>query len=105
MPTIRTSNNSKMLTWAREEVGYTLEQAADAIGVSVETLHAAESGEKPLTLNQLRKAAEKFDFPFGYFYLSRPPREKSYKPVPDFRIEPGLAGADHFRLNLEIKKC
>ncbi|MBI5658518.1 MAG: helix-turn-helix domain-containing protein [Nitrosomonadales bacterium] len=105
MSTIRTSNNSKMLIWAREEVGYTLEQAAEAIGVSVETLQAAESGEKPLTLNQLRKAAEKFDFPFGYFYLSKPPREKTYTPMPDFRIEPGLAGADHYRLNLEIKKC
>lgn len=105
MSTIRTSNNSKMLIWAREEVGYTLEQAAEAIGVSVETLQAAESGEKPLTLNQLRKAAEKFDFPFGYFYLSKPPREKTYTPMPDFRIEPGLAGAGHYRLNLEIKKC
>lgn len=94
-----------MLIWAREEVGYTLEQAAEAIGVSVETLQAAESGEKPLTLNQLRKAAEKFDFPFGYFYLSKPPREKTYTPIPDFRIEPGLAGADHYRLNLEIKRC
>lgn len=105
MTTIRTSCNPSMLVWAREEVGYTTEQAAEAIGVSVKILQAAESGERPLTLNQLRKAAEQFDFPFGYFYLSEPPYAKSYKPVPDFRVEPGLAGVDHHRLALEIKKA
>jgi transcriptional regulator with XRE-family HTH domain len=42
-----------MLIWAREEIGYSLEQASDALGVSVDTLRAAESGEKSLTLNQL----------------------------------------------------
>ena len=105
MSSIRTSNNHQMLVWAREEVGFTIEQAAEAIGVSIESLRAAESGEKPLTLNQLRNAAEKYDFPFGYFYLSSPPTSKSFKPVPDFRIAPGLIGSDHFRLNLEIRKC
>lgn len=104
MASIRTSNNPSMLIWAREEVGYTIEQAADAIGVSIESLNAAEAGKHSLTLNQLRKAAEIYDFPFGYFYLSSPPSEKSYKPIPDFRIEPGLVGVNHYRLNLEIKK-
>ena len=103
--TIRTSNNPAMLVWAREEVGYTIKQAADALGVSVANLKVAESGERPLTLNQLRTAAEKYNCPFGYFYLSKPPYKKSYKPVPDFRIEPGLIGVDHYRLNLEIKKA
>jgi Zn-dependent peptidase ImmA (M78 family)/transcriptional regulator with XRE-family HTH domain len=105
MSTIRTSNNPSMLVWAREEVGYSLDQAAEAIGVSVENLQAAESGIRPLTLNQLRKAAEQYDFPFGYFYLSEPPYAKSYKPIPDFRIEPGILRNDHYRLGLEIKKC
>lgn len=104
MSSIRTTNNPDMLIWAREEVGYTIEQAAEAIGVSVESLKAAESEGRPLTLNQLRKAAEKYDFPFGYFYLSAPPADKSFKPIPDFRIEPGLVGINHYRLNLEIKK-
>ncbi len=105
MSTIRTSNNPAMLAWAREEVGYTLEQASEAIGVSLENLKAAESGSRPLTLNQLRTAAEMYDFPFGYFYLSEPPHNKSFKPIPDFRVEPGLVGVNHFRLSLEIKKC
>lgn len=93
-----------MLIWAREEVGYTLEQAAEAIGISAGTLQAAELGERPLTLNQLRNAAEKYDFPFGYFYLSSPPTDKTFKPIPDFRMEPGVATINHYRLNLEIKK-
>jgi len=104
MSTVRTSCNPAMLVWAREEVGYTTEQASVAIGVSVDVLQAAESGARALTLNQLRKAAEQYDFPFGYFYLSNPPYDKSFKPVPDFRVEPGLVGAEHYRLALEIKK-
>lgn len=93
-----------MLVWAREEVGYSIEEAAEAIGISVETLEEAEHGKRSLTLNQLRKAAEQYDFPFGYFYLSKPPYEKTYKPVPDYRVEPGLVGRSHHRLALEIKK-
>ena len=104
MAAIRTSNNPDMLIWAREEIGYSAEQAAEAIGISVESLINAESGKGSLTLNQLRKAAEKYNSPFGYFYLSKPPYEKSYEEVPDFRVEPGLHGIDHYRLNLEIKK-
>lgn len=105
MATIRTSNNPLMLIWAREEVGYNQEQAANAIGVSTETLIKAEGGTHQLTIGQLQKAADVYDFPFGYFYFSKPPKEKSYKPVPDFRIDPNYSGIPHFRLNLEIKKC
>jgi len=36
--------------------------------------------------------------------ISNPPYDKSFKPVPDFRVEPGLVGAEHYRLALEIKK-
>ena len=104
MATIRTSNNHEMLLWAREEVGYTVEQAADALGLSAETLLAAESNKHQLTLNQLRTAAEKYNCPFGFFYLSKPPFKKSFKPVPDYRLEPGLSGKMHYRLDLEIKK-
>lgn len=86
-------------------MGYTVEQAAEAIGISVSALVAAENGDHSLTLNQLREAAVMYNFPFGYFYLSNPPRAKSYEPVPDFRIEPDYVGANHYRLNLEIKKC
>ena len=104
MATIRSSNNPDMLVWAREAVGYSVEQAAEAIGVSVKSLTAAETGEKSLTLKQLRKAAEKYNCPFGYFYFSEPPHKNKDKPVPDFRIEPSVAGVENFRLQLEIKR-
>lgn len=93
-----------MLVWARKEVGYSIEQAAEATGLSVRRLETAESGDNPLTLKQLRTAAEKYGIPFGYFYLAKPPHKNSFKPLPDYRIESGLAGTDHYRLNLEIKK-
>lgn len=105
MSAIRTTNNHLMLEWAREEIGYTIDQAAEALGLSPEALRSAELGKHPLTLIQLRKAAEKFDVPFGFFYLSKPPYPKSFKPIPDFRIEPGFFGMNHHRLGLEIKKC
>lgn len=105
MSTIRASNNSHMLTWAREEVGYTLEQASVATNISTAILSAAEAGEHKLTLNQLRVLAEKYEIPFGYFYLSNPPYKKTFKPLPDFRIEPYFRANNHYRLEYEIKKC
>jgi Zn-dependent peptidase ImmA (M78 family) len=105
MSVIRTTNNPKMLIWAREEIGYTIQQASEATGISEAILIAAEAGEHKLTLNQLRLAAEKYDIPFGYFYFSEPPHKNSFKPVPDFRIEPNFRGNNHYRLEYEIKKC
>jgi Zn-dependent peptidase ImmA (M78 family)/transcriptional regulator with XRE-family HTH domain len=105
MAPIRTSNNPDMLVWAREEIGYTIEEAAEAIGISIESVKAAESGERPLTLNQLRAVAEKFSCPFGFLYLSKPPYKKTFEPVPDFRADPALSSKHHHRLNLEIKKA
>lgn len=106
MASIRTSSNPAMLTWAREQIGYSLEQAADSIGTSPKLLAAAESkdDDHQLTLAQLRKAADAYDTPFGYFYLSEPPHDDKYSPVPDYRMDPDLIGVDHPRLHLEIKK-
>lgn len=104
MALIRTSNNPKMLIWARQEIGYSVEQAAKAIGTTVKNLKLAESGEQSLTLNQLRKAADKYSCPYGYFYLSHPPHNDTYEPIPDYRIKIGLTDIDHFGLKLEIKK-
>jgi len=104
MGTIRATNNRDMLVWARDGMGLSIDQAASAIGVSVDNLKLAESGERPLTLNQLRIAADRYGCPFGYFYFSKPPYENTYKEIPDYRIEPGLFGLEHYRLNIEIKK-
>ena len=105
MSVIRTTNNPRMLSWAREDIGYRIQQASEATGISESMLLAAEAGEHKLTLNQLRFAAEKYDIPFGYLYFSEPPHKHLHKPVPDFRIEPDFRGNNHFRLDYEIKKC
>lgn len=105
MTTIRTSNNPAMLKWARDEVGYSLEQASNAIGISIGILQKAEAGDHQLTLNQLRTAAVKYNCPFGYFYFKDLPHKKSFEPVPDFRIDPVFIGVNHYRLFLEIKKA
>ena len=94
-----------MLTWAREEIGYTIQQASEATGISADILSAAEAGQHRLTLNQLRVVAEMYDIPFGYLYFSNPPSSKLFKPVPDFRVDPDFRGKNHYRLEFEIKKC
>ena len=80
-------------------------EAAKALGISEVNLNLAENGERPLTLSQLRKASEIYQVPFGYFYLKEIPEFDKPKPVPDLRLEPGNVGVEHYRLNLEIKKC
>lgn len=50
MTIIRTNCNTKMLTWAREEAGLSIEQAAEAIGISIEKLSKAETKDHSLTL-------------------------------------------------------
>ena len=104
MTTIRTTNNPAMLKWAREEVGYSIEQASTAMGISIEALQKAEAGDHQLTLNQLRTAAVKYNCPFGYFYFEKEPYKKSFESVPDYRVDPAFVGVNHFRLYLEIKK-
>jgi len=86
-------------------VNLSIHQAALAIGISDENLKLAEAGERPLTLGQLRAASEAYQMPFGYFYLKEFPDISKPTPIPDLRVEPGKAGVEHHRLNLEIKKC
>ncbi|MEX0617531.1 MAG: XRE family transcriptional regulator [Pseudohongiellaceae bacterium] len=104
MATIRTSCNHLMLIWARNEVGLTVEQASEILNISIASLKAAEADERPLTLVQLQKAAKEYDFPLGYFYFSNPPKEKSFEPVPDYRIAPELIGQELPKLQTEIRK-
>lgn len=105
MTSIKASNNYRILVLARESVNLSVHQAALAIGISDENLKLAEAGERPLTLAQLRAASETYQIPFGYFYLKKFPDANKPTPIPDLRLEPGKAGVEHYRLNLEIKKC
>ncbi len=54
MAIIRATNNPDMLIWARKEIGLSLEQAAAAIGVSVDNLGLAEISDNDCIYNAVR---------------------------------------------------
>jgi Zn-dependent peptidase ImmA (M78 family)/transcriptional regulator with XRE-family HTH domain len=75
------------LRWARESIGYDLEEAAGRIGVSAEKLAAAERGEAYLTLRQAEEAARRYERPLASLFVSEPPVEEP--PEAQFRRLPG----------------
>ena len=64
------------LRWARESIGYELEEAADLIGVRAEKLAAAERGDAYLTLRQAEEAARRYERPLAALFVSEPPVEE-----------------------------
>jgi Zn-dependent peptidase ImmA (M78 family)/transcriptional regulator with XRE-family HTH domain len=75
------------LRWARESIGYELEEAAERIGVSAEKLAAAERGDAYLTLRQAEAAARRYERPLAALFVSEPPVEEP--PEAQFRRLPG----------------
>lgn len=66
----------EVLRWARESMGYALDQAAARLRLKPEALEAAEVGEGFLTLRQAERAASLYDRPFGELFLPAPPIEE-----------------------------
>jgi Zn-dependent peptidase ImmA (M78 family) len=66
----------EVLRWARESLGYTLDEAAGKIKVAVEKLDAAERGDALLTLRQAERAADVYDRPLAALFLPAPPVEE-----------------------------
>lgn len=65
-----------VLRWARESAGITEDEAARRIGLtSTARLQAAEAGDSPLTLIQVRKAARVYQRPLAVLFLPAPPAE------------------------------
>lgn len=65
--------NRSILTWAREESGYSRERVAKRLNVKEEKVAAWEEGDKQPTLRQLQNLANFFHRPFGLFFLPSPP--------------------------------
>ena len=72
--------NPRLLTWARETAGLSLEEAAEKLGLKdtarasgADKLRALEAGERPLSEAGLRKAAAVYHRPLVTFYLPEPP--------------------------------
>jgi Zn-dependent peptidase ImmA (M78 family) len=87
-----TGINSKILRWARERAGYTLNDVALALKQDVGTLKEWESGESSPTYAQLETLAYKiYRRPLALFFFPEPPDERDptqeFRTLPDFEIE------------------
>lgn len=89
MATPQADIEPSLLRWARESIGYSLDEAAAKIKPSggVERLEAWEAGEGAPTVAQLRKIAEVYRRPLAVFFLPEPPRD--FMAMHDFRRVPG----------------
>jgi Zn-dependent peptidase ImmA (M78 family)/transcriptional regulator with XRE-family HTH domain len=72
-----------VIVWARESSGLDPDQAAHKLTVSRATLDGWETGEKPPTIKQLRKAAKTYRRPLAVLLLPSPPTD--FMPLQDFR--------------------
>ena len=77
----------QLLVWARENSGFSVEEAARKASVSAQRLSGWESGENSPTVKQLRKLAHIYNRPLAVFYLPQPPHE--FQVPRDFRRLPG----------------
>jgi Zn-dependent peptidase ImmA (M78 family) len=65
-----------VLRWARESIGYAVEDAAERIRVKPEKLQGAEKGDLYLTLRQAERAAEVYHRPLAVLFMVEPPVEE-----------------------------
>lgn len=66
--------NPKILKWARNDCGFSLEEAVKS-DLNPEKLEKAEQGEVHLTYKQFLKIARRYRRPPAFFYLKNPPEE------------------------------
>ncbi len=94
--------NPLMLTWARKERGYSIEEAAEKIKVTQEKLKLCEEGIDRLTFPKFRKAAWVYRRPTAIFFLKDTPPPMT---IPEFRRKRGKENQPLSKeLRLEIRK-
>ena len=88
--------NPKILSWARETAGLSVEEAAEKLGLkntakasATEKLLQVEGGARPIGQGMLQKAAATYRRPLVAFYLAQPP-ERGER-AEDFRTVAGAA--------------
>lgn len=83
--------NPKLLAWAREQAGLSLEEAAAKAKRDVEELKAWEQDEERPTLRQAEKLAKVYHCSYSVFTLQQPPKTvplaTEYRRLP--RVKPG----------------
>ncbi len=77
-----------MLRWARDRVGFDVNEAAMAIGVKPERFERWEDGDSQPTFRQAQQVANALHTPFGYLFLSEAPADGLM--LPDLRTVGGV---------------
>ena len=73
----------KVARWARERVGFSHCQLADALGSDPQEVEAWERGETHPPFGKAQELAKTLKVPFGFLFLSDPPPDKTL--IPDLR--------------------
>jgi Zn-dependent peptidase ImmA (M78 family) len=78
-----------VLRWARESIGFSLEQAAQEVGGGIRSwqIQMVEEGVEYLTLRQAERVAEAYERPLATLFLPEPPQEEPLEA--QFRRLPG----------------
>jgi Zn-dependent peptidase ImmA (M78 family)/transcriptional regulator with XRE-family HTH domain len=79
--------NGSVLKWARDERAYSIQEAAELIGISVSELNALELGEALPNITLFRRIADKYHYP--YATLAMPEPLPPLQPPKDFRTFAG----------------
>ena len=66
---------TSVLRWARWRQRWPIKRAAQILGVKATELASWEAGELRMTWTQARRCTEVYEIPFGYLWLSVPPRD------------------------------
>lgn len=77
--------NPEVLKWARETAGFTVEEIADKMKVSSQSIAAWETGERQPTLSQAKRIAKYYRIPYVQFFLSEVPSKRKTINKEDFR--------------------
>lgn len=94
--------NPELLRWAREALGVPAAEAARGLRVPEERLLRWESGDEPISVAKLKRAAAYYRRPLASFYLPEPPRGSPNAP-PDFRGADSLGAGAGSALALQIR--
>ncbi|WP_026963090.1 helix-turn-helix domain-containing protein [Alicyclobacillus herbarius] len=95
--------NPQMLVWARGASGFSVDEAARKLGISVEKLKKWESGEDKPTFKQLEHIGHLYHRPTAMFYLKEQPSNPPT--IPDFRVPYGEDGDSSPELLYEIRQA
>lgn len=107
--------NPDILMWAREEAGFSLDEAAAKLTLSSSAKSTAtaklatlESGEKAPTRNQLNDMANLYRRPLLTFYMAEPPRKANrghdFRQSPDARTRRENAMLDTLLRDVQVRQ-